>query len=163
MAEPDIVFARVDNRLVHGQVGASWVGAVRANLIIVADDEAANDQVQQSLMKMTADANDVGIRFFTLQKTIDVIHKASASQHMFIVARTPQNMLSLIEGGVPIKEVNIGNMHASGDKRVFHEQHVYVDDADLKAFAAMKAKGVNVFIQIAPTNKKFENLDFSTE
>jgi PTS system galactosamine-specific IIB component len=153
----------VDNRLVHGQVGASWVGAVRANLIIVADDEAANDQVQQSLMKMTADANDVGIRFFTLQKTIDVIHKASASQHMFIVARTPQNMLSLIEGGVPIKEVNIGNMHASGDKRVFHEQHVYVDDADLKAFAAMKAKGVNVFIQIAPTNKKFENLDFSTE
>jgi PTS system galactosamine-specific IIB component len=163
MAEPDIVFARVDNRLVHGQVGASWVGAVKANLIIVADDDVVNDQVQQSLMKITADTNGIGIRFFSIQKTIDVIHKASASQHMFIVARTPQTMLSLIEGGVPIKEVNIGNMHASGDKRVFHEQHVYVDDADLDAFAAMEAKGVNVFIQIAPTGKKYENLDFSTK
>lgn len=161
MGEPDIVFARVDNRLVHGQVGASWVGAVKANLIVVADDEAAADPVQQSLMKMTADANGIGIRFFSLQKTIDIIHKASASQHMFVVARTPQNMLALIEGGVPIKEVNIGNMHASGDKRVFHEQHVYVDNEDLKAFSAMETKGTKVFIQIAPTGKKIENLDFS--
>lgn len=163
MGEPDIVFARIDNRLVHGQVGASWVGAVRANLILVADDEAASDQVQQSLMKLTADSNGIGIRFFTIQKTIDIIHKASASQHIFIVARTPQNMLALIEGGVPIKEVNIGNMHSSGDKRVFHEQHVYVDDEDLEAFSAMEAKGIKVFIQIAPTGKKYENLDFSTK
>ena len=85
MAEPSIKLARIDNRLVHGQVGCSWVGATGANLIVVADDDCANDEIQKSLMKMTADSAGVGIRFFTLQKTIDVIHKASPSQQIFIV------------------------------------------------------------------------------
>lgn len=46
MAEPNILLTRIDNRLVHGQVGNAWVGAVGPNLIIVADDEAANDPIQ---------------------------------------------------------------------------------------------------------------------
>lgn len=77
MAQPNIVLARIDNRLVHGQVGNSWVGASGANLIVVADDDVVNDDIQKSLMKMTADSTGVGIRFFTIKKTIDIIHKAS--------------------------------------------------------------------------------------
>ena len=45
------------------------------------------------------------------------------------------------------------------DAEVSH--HVYVDNEDLKAFSAMETKGTKVFIQIAPTGKKIENLDFS--
>ena len=157
LATPDIVFARIDNRLVHGQVGAAWVGSIpNCNLIVVANDDAAADPMQQSLMKLTADSARIGIRFFTIQKTIDVIGKASARQHIFIVAKTPADMRKLVEGGVPIKEVNIGNMHASAGKRVFHEQHVYVDDDDLADFEAMKAKGVKVYVQIAPGDKKYD-------
>lgn len=156
MAEPSIKLARIDNRLVHGQVGCSWVGATGANLIVVADDACANDEIQKSLMKMTADSTGVGIRFFTLQKTIDVIHKASPSQQIFIVTSTPASMRKLMEGGVPIKEVNIGNMHATAGKRVFHEQHVYVDDDDIADFEAMKAMGAHVFVQIAPGDKKYD-------
>lgn len=105
---PNILLTRIDNRLVHGQVGCSWVGAIGCNLIVVADDIAAADPVQQSLMKMTADSTGVGIRFFTLQKTIDVIHKASPSQKIFIVVRTPQSARTLLEGGVPIDKLCIG-------------------------------------------------------
>jgi PTS system galactosamine-specific IIB component len=159
MSQPDIVFARIDNRLVHGQVGASWVGAVNANLVVVADDVAAKDQMAQTLMRMTADAAGVGIRFFSIQKTIDVIGRASESQHIFIVAKTPASMRALVDGGVPIKEVNIGNMHNSEGKHVFHDQHVYVDDKDLKDLSAIASKGVHVYIQIAPTYRKIENLD----
>ena len=36
---PNIKLARIDNRLVHGQVGNQWTGASGANLIVVADDE----------------------------------------------------------------------------------------------------------------------------
>ncbi|MDF9824763.1 PTS system galactosamine-specific IIB component [Breznakia sp. PF5-3] len=156
MTEPNIVFARIDNRLVHGQVGNSWVGAVNCNLIVVADDQCAEDKIQQSLMKMTADSAGVGIRFFTLQKTIDVIHKANANQHIFIVCQNPDSMRKLIEGGVPIKAVNVGNMHVKPGKKVYHEAHVYVDDKDLEDFEAMKSKGAEVYIQIAPGDKKYK-------
>lgn len=161
MSQPDIVFARIDNRLVHGQVGSSWVGAAKANLVVVADDEAAADPLQQSLMKMTTDAAGVGIRFFSVQKTIDIIGKASPKQHIFLITRTPAAMRAIIESGVAVKEVNIGNLHAGDGKRNFVEKHVYVDDQDLADLAAIRATGAKVYIQILPTERKYENLALS--
>ena len=65
-------------------------------------------------------------------------------------------MRKLIDGGVPIKAVNVGNMHSAPGKVTYKEAHVYVDDQDLEDFEAMKAKGVDVYIQIAPGNKRID-------
>ncbi len=92
---PNILLARIDNRLVHGQVGVTWTSSLGANLIVVADDEAANQPVQQQLMTMTADNGGVGIRFFTIEKTIRVISKAAPAQRIFIVCKTPSVAKSL--------------------------------------------------------------------
>ena len=70
MSDINIVFTRVDNRLVHGQVGNVWVTASGANLILVVDDETCNDELSKSLMKMTADAVGVQIRFFSIIMTL---------------------------------------------------------------------------------------------
>ena len=52
---PDILMTRIDNRLVHGQVGVAWTTALQGvNLIVVADDLAAAAPLQQSLMPATA-------------------------------------------------------------------------------------------------------------
>ena len=44
---PNIVLSRIDERLIHGQVGVQWVGFAGANLVLVANDEVAEDPVQQ--------------------------------------------------------------------------------------------------------------------
>ncbi|MEM8267171.1 PTS sugar transporter subunit IIB, partial [Morganella morganii] len=49
---PNILMTRIDNRLVHGQVGVTWTNTLGANLVVVANDEAAADPVQQNLMDM---------------------------------------------------------------------------------------------------------------
>ena len=46
-------------------------------------------------------------------------------------------------------------MHVKPGKRVLHEAHVYVDDKDMQDFEAMKSNGVDVYIQIAPGDKKY--------
>lgn len=38
-----IVLARIDDRLIHGQVMTSWLNYTGANRIIIIDDETAND------------------------------------------------------------------------------------------------------------------------
>ena len=43
MSDINIVFTRVDNRLVHGQVGNVWVTASGANLILVVKIINEND------------------------------------------------------------------------------------------------------------------------
>ena len=49
---PNIVLSGIDERLIHGQVGVQWVGFAGANLVLVANDEVAEDPVQQNLMEM---------------------------------------------------------------------------------------------------------------
>ena len=155
MAEPNILLTRIDNRLIHGHVGVTWTMTLGANLILVADDEIAGNEMMQELMGVTAESSGAGVRFFTLQKTIDVIHKASAKQKIFIVCKTPKEVRALVEGGVPIKEVNVGNMHFSKGKTQLSKK-VYVDDDDLADLKALKDAGVNVFIQDVPGDPKEE-------
>lgn len=153
MATPDIVLTRIDNRLVHGQVGVVWTSAVNENLLLVANDATANDPLQQELMTATAESSGVGIRFWTLEKTITTIAKASPRQHIFLVIKTPEDALKLVQGGVPIKEINVGNMHFSEGKEQISKK-VFVDQADKDAFNKLIDAGVKVYIQDVPEEKQ---------
>ena len=55
MSSPNILLTRIDNRLVHGQVGVTWTSTIGANLLVVVDDVVANDDIQQKLMGITAE------------------------------------------------------------------------------------------------------------
>lgn len=156
MADPNILLTRIDNRLIHGQVGVTWTMTLGANLIVVADDEVAENELMQQLMQVTAESSGAGVRFFSIQKTIDVIHKAAPRQLIFIVAKTPETVRKLIEGGVPIKEVNVGNMHFEKGKRQISKK-VYVDDKDIEDLRAIKNSGAEVYIQDVPGDIK-ENI-----
>lgn len=151
--EPNILLTRIDNRLVHGQVGVTWTTSLGANLLIVADDGAAKDPIQQQLMSMTAESSGVGIRFFTIDHTIEIIRKASPRQKIFIVCKTPKDVRKLVEGNVPLKEVNVGNMHFSEGKRPFTKK-VYVNDQDMEDLKFIASKGIKVYAQDTPGNIK---------
>ena len=148
MAEPNILLTRIDNRLIHGQVATQWNSTLGSNLILVANDDSTNT-MRQNLMKMAAPAG-VATRFFSLQKTIDVIGKASPRQKIFIVAETPEDVLTLVKGGVPIKKVNIGNMHMSEGKRQVATS-VAVNDEDVAAFKELQELGVELEIRRVPS------------
>ncbi|KAA1047987.1 PTS galactosamine transporter subunit IIB [Pseudocitrobacter sp. 73] len=153
MSSPNILLTRIDNRLVHGQVGVTWTSTIGANLLVVVDDEVAGDDIQQKLMGMTADTYGFGIRFFSIEKTINVIGKAAPHQKIFLICRTPATVRKLVEGGVPLKEVNVGNMHFSEGKRQISNK-VYINDQDLEDLQFIKNKNINVFIQDVPGDQK---------
>ena len=150
---PNILLTRIDNRLIHGQVGVTWTMTLGANLILVADDETSENQLMQQLMATTAKSSGAGVRFFSIQKTIDIIHKAADRQKIFIVCKTPKQVRQLIEGGVPITEVNVGNMHFSQGKRQISKK-VYVDDEDMRDLKTIKDAGVTLYIQDVPGDPK---------
>ncbi|RAW82991.1 PTS N-acetylgalactosamine transporter subunit IIB [Photorhabdus laumondii subsp. clarkei] len=145
---PNILMTRIDNRLVHGQVGVTWTNSLGANLVLVANDQAAGDLMQQNLMDMVV-SDGVQTRYFTLQKTIDMIHKAAERQKIFIVCKTPQDVLTLVKGGVPIRFVNVGNMHFAEGKRQIHKT-VSVDDSDVVVFRELEQLGVTCEIRRVP-------------
>ncbi|KKI49081.1 MAG: PTS galactosamine transporter subunit IIB [Hafnia sp.] len=150
MKQPNILLTRIDNRLVHGQVAITWTTSIGANLIILVDDDVAEDKIQQSIMEITARSNDVGIRFFTIERTANVIMNASTEQKIFIVCRTPNTVRRLLEKGVALTDINVGNMHFSEGKKQLSKK-VYVDEKDLEDLRYIKNRGVNVYIQDVPS------------
>ncbi|OON41728.1 PTS N-acetylgalactosamine transporter subunit IIB [Izhakiella australiensis] len=146
---PNIVLSRIDERLVHGQVGVQWVGFAGANLVLVANDQVAADPVQQNLMEMVL-AEGIDVRFWPLQKVIDNIHRAAERQKILLVCKNPADFLRLVEGGVPVTRINVGNMHYAEGKRQIAKT-VSLDAGDIAAFQGLKAASVGCFIQGVPT------------
>lgn len=153
MSEPDILLTRIDNRLIHGQVGITWTKTIGTNLLLLVDDDVAQDGVLQQIMTLTAKQAGVDVRFWTVEKTISTIHKASPQQHIFIVVKTPHVARQLVEGGIKLGEVNVGNMHFSEGKWSISTK-VYVNQQDLDDLHALEDAGCNVYIQDVPGDKK---------
>ncbi len=151
MTSPNIVWTRIDERLLHGQIRITWGKHTEANLILVANDDAAegpNAAFMQAGMKASA-GGEYAVRFFSIQKTIDVIHKASPKQKIFILCNNPEDVARLVEGGVPLTHCNVGNMHFHEGKRQIAKT-VSVDDKDINAFERLVERGVTCTVQNTP-------------
>ncbi|ROV58488.1 PTS system mannose/fructose/N-acetylgalactosamine-transporter subunit IIB [Vibrio ponticus] len=162
MTVPNIVWTRIDERLLHGQIRITWGKHTEANLILVANDDAAegpNAAFMQAGMKASA-GGEYAVRFFTIQKTIDVIHKASEKQKIFILCNNPTDVARLVEGGVPIKHCNVGNMHFHEGKRQIAKT-VSVDEKDINAFERMVARGVVCTVQNTPDQNPVNVLELA--
>ena len=108
---PNILLTRIDARLIHGQVATQWCGVLGANLLLVANDAVANDQFRQGLMNMAAPSYAQTTLLQQLRRHVRSSARPARTRRSSSSARTPQDVLRLVEGGVPIKKVNIGNMH----------------------------------------------------
>ena len=140
MENVNIVMTRIDERLLHGQ-GQLWLKYLGANTVLVVNDEVSTDTMQQSLMKMII-SKDIAVRFFTVQKTIDIISKASPKQKIFILIKNCEDALKLVKGGVPINKINIGNIHnAQGKEKI--TRSIFLGEEDKIALREM-INGYNV-------------------
>lgn len=155
--DPNILITRIDNRLIHGQVGVTWTNHLGANLVVVANDEVSKDEVQQNLMDMVL-PDVIQTRFFSLQKTIDIIHNASPRQKIFLVVRDVQDALTLKESGVPIDQLNIGNMHYEEGKKQITST-ISVDEDDKAAFKRLDELGVKMDMRGVPTDRSQNIMD----
>ncbi|GHA53032.1 PTS N-acetylgalactosamine transporter subunit IIB [Photobacterium aphoticum] len=164
MTAPNIVWTRIDERLLHGQIRITWGKHTEANLILVANDDAAEGPsaaFMQAGMKASA-GGEYAVRFFSIQKTIDVIHKASPKQSIFILCNNPTDVARLVEGGVPITHCNVGNMHFHEGKRQIAKT-VSVDEKDIDAFERMVARGVTCTIQNTPDQSPVNVLELAKQ
>lgn len=94
-----IELIRVDNRLVHGQVGVTWVNALNIDTIVVVDDETAINVFLQKMMKTIAKASNVDIRFYSIADFMQVLRHNESSQRLFVVVRDIQTVYKCLKMG----------------------------------------------------------------
>ena len=151
------VFARIDTRLLHGQVATGWTKAMNPNRIIVVSDNVAKDNLRKN---MIAQAAPSGVKANTvpIKKMIEVAKDPRfGNTKAMLLFETPQDALAAIKGGVDIKELNVGSMAYSNGK-VNVNQVLAMDQKDIDTFKELKELGVKFDVRKVPSSSP-ENMD----
>ena len=142
-----IVGCRIDGRLIHGQVANLWSAKLNVSRIMVVDNEVVNNDVEKSGLKL---ATPPGVKLSILpveKAAANILAGKYDSQRLFIVARKPDRFLGLVEAGVPLEAVNVGNMSQTPETR-----SINVVDKDVEDFHKLAEKGVKLTAQMVPND-----------
>lgn len=150
MAQPKILLTRIDDRFIYAQDIEQWNEAVGSNLALIVNDEIAADSRKWAPMRVAA-PEGVCTRFFSVQRTIDVIHTATPRQWILIMVASPADALALVKGGVSITKISIGHMQAGEGKRPVTPA-VAVDDEDVAALKELQELGIELEIRYLPNS-----------
>lgn len=150
MTQPKILLARIDDRFIYGQDVELWNEAVGPNLVLIVNDEIAADSRKWAPMRVAA-PEGVWTRFFSVQRTVDIIHTATPRQLILIMVASPAEALALVKGGVPITKISIGHMQTGEGKRSVTPA-VAIDDADIVALKELQKLGVELEIRYLPSS-----------
>lgn len=145
-----IVHARIDERLIHGQVAMVWTNTVGATRIAVVNDEAVKDEMIISALKM---AKPAGVKLSILSKRKAVEKFPSGvydGDKVFLITKNIEDMKFLVDNNIDIKTVNVGNI-AKKEGAVQIKKSVHVTDEDIKNIQDLLDKGVKVTAQMIPS------------
>ncbi len=151
------VLARIDSRLLHGQVATAWTKTTQPNRIIVASDGVAKDTLRKNLI-MEAAPPGVKANVVPVNKMIEVAKDTRfGGQKVLMLFETPQDALRAIKGGVDIKELNVGSMaHSVG--KVAVNKVLSLGKEDVKTFEELKSLGIKFDVRKVPSDSR-ENMD----
>jgi PTS system mannose-specific IIB component len=146
-----VVHLRVDNRLIHGQVTVVWVSRLRADHLVVANDEVAADELQRLLLPQAAR----GVPTVVLPvRAAAAFCTGAADRRLFVVAKHPGDALRLVQAGVRVAEVNVANAAPAPGATVTRlTRTVAVTAADADDCRALATAGVRVVSQLMPTDR----------
>ena len=134
------VLARVDTRLLHGQVATTWTKTTQPNRIIVVSDSVAKDNLRKQMIEQAAPPG-VKANVVPVSKMIEVAKDPRfGNTKAMLLFETPQDALRAIEGGVDIQELNIGSMAHSLGKVVVNKAIAMGKDDENMDHLLKKAK-----------------------
>lgn len=150
----DYVLARIDSRLLHGQVATAWTKTTNPTRIIVVSDAVAKDDLRKQLIQQAA---PVGVHAHVVP--IDQMIKLAkddkhfGGQRALLLFENPEDALRAIEGGVPLKELNVGSM-AHSEGKVQPNKVLAFDQKDIDTFKKLKDDGVEFDVRKVPTDNR---------
>ncbi|RJF55765.1 PTS mannose transporter subunit IIAB [Serratia inhibens] len=153
-----IGLARIDDRLIHGQVATRWTKETNVSRIIVISDEVAADHVRKTLLTQVAPPG-VTAHVVDVAKAIRVWDNPKyAGDRVMLLFTNPTDVWRLVEAGVDIKSVNIGGMAFRQGKTQVNNA-VSVDEKDIEAFKKLNDRGIELEVRKVSSDSRLKMMD----
>jgi len=152
-----IVAFRVDERLIHGQIIATWLKTLGVTHLIVANDEVAHDIPRQTALKIVL-PQDIKCLIKSVEEVVTVLKDPRCeSMKILLIVGNPQDAFRIAQEIPSIDEVNLAN-YGSITKpeikdKVSVSRMVYLDQDDVEATNQLINLGLTVFTQKTPSDR----------
>jgi PTS system mannose-specific IIB component len=153
-----IGLARIDDRLIHGQVATRWTKETNVTRIIVVSDEVAADNVRKTLLTQVAPPG-VTAHVVDVAKMIRVWNNPKyGHDKVMLLFTNPTDVVRLVEEGVNITSVNIGGMAFRQGKTQVNNA-VSVDAKDIEAFKKLNERGIELEVRKVSSDQRLKMMD----
>jgi mannose/fructose/N-acetylgalactosamine-specific phosphotransferase system component IIB len=146
-----LVLARIDQRLVHGQVVLGWLPEVSPDRVLVVDDDLAADAWEADLVVSSVPPG-IEAEVRTVAQGAEILEREGERPgRLLLLVRTPATLRALFRAGVALEEANLGGLHyRDGTRRIL--EYVHVTAEDLEALADLAREGVRVVARDVPAS-----------
>ena len=146
-----MIWFRIDNRLIHGQIIETWLPYTRATRLVVCNEDLAKDGLRQQIMLLAVPSR-ITVDFAApgaLDQLLKKLHMHD--ERILVIFADCSDAKAAHDAGVHFAMLNIGNMHyAPGKQQVCgHAAFSPEDSSCLRSFADM---GVNLDFRCVPND-----------
>jgi mannose/fructose/N-acetylgalactosamine-specific phosphotransferase system component IIB len=146
-----VKLARIDDRLIHGQVVLGWVPSVKPDRIVVANDRVAGSDWERKFYSSCVPP-EVRVSFSTIEETARQISgDLFKGEGLIVLLESARDALALVKAGVPLRDVNVGGLHyREGSVELL--PFVFLTDDERTALRELVKRGITLSAQDVPSN-----------
>lgn len=145
----EIKFARVDHRLIHGQVITKWMKLIQANKIVIIDDSLGKDPFMADIYRMAAPAG-VEVEILDTVQSVEKFNNGTfKNDKVFLLFRNIQMVKNAVENGLQLSSLQLGGIpYEKGKTKVVSAVSLLPQEVDF--LESLNNSGVEVVAQIVP-------------
>lgn len=156
-----VVLARLDERLIHGQVAIKWSRLLDVDRIVVADDEAAKSEMMQKTLMMAAPAT-VKVAIVSVDRAVALCNDPRSEQlRILLIVSSPESLLRVAREVKQIEKINVGNYgrvapRRAGMQRKLFDANLYADEQEASVLREVVATGIPCELRTIPDDASRE-------
>ena len=144
-----VVFARVDDRLIHGQVVQAWLPELNIDEVVVPCFKHNENRINKKLLRLSLPFE---YELTVLEPAKCVHYMVASPRRILLLMASLQDLQPLLEDGLKIKSVNIGGMHFKEGAQKLAE-HVFLDEQDKNTLRILNDLGIAIETRAVPSSK----------
>ncbi|MBR4681839.1 MAG: PTS sugar transporter subunit IIB [Elusimicrobiaceae bacterium] len=141
-----IVFARVDDRLIHGQIVQAWLPQLNVDEVIIPRTKRNQHTLNGGLLRLSLPYE---YELSIMEAPKIAAYVASSKRRIFLLMDSLQDFTDLLTDGVKINSVNIGGMHFKEGAQKLAD-NVFLDKADKHALKLIYDLGIGIETRAVP-------------
>jgi PTS system mannose-specific IIB component len=144
-----ILLARVDDRLIHGQVVVGWARALDADCLVVANDAVAADPMQRTLLPMAVPPH-IKVSILRLGEAASAVAAGQLpGQRAILLFASLPDALAFQRAGGPLPALNVGGIRMAPGRQALRTA-VALGPEDIAAARALAEAGSSIDVRMVP-------------